>query len=123
MPRKIVAALCAMVLGATLLGERVADAQRAADVRRSNGGAWWADGGAKPWEHAASARAQLAEARADFLAAWESVEPGGPELAAQDSENLRAYPLYPYLEAARIAAALARAQDPRTAADAHAEAF
>ncbi|MFS8609701.1 MAG: hypothetical protein LOD94_17180, partial [Gammaproteobacteria bacterium] len=94
-----------------------------AAARRSNGGAWWADGGAKPWEHAASARAQLAEARADFLAAWESVEPGGPELAAQDSENLRAYPLYPYLEAARIAAALARAQDPRTAADAHAEAF
>src|SRR5690606_5629012 len=94
------------------------------DGPASNGSASRGAAAEGPWVpgHASAARAHLAEARAEFLEAWSKIEAGGPELAAGDSERLRAYPLYPYLEAARIAAALARAEGARTPADAEAEA-
>lgn len=51
----------------------------------------------------------LAEARAEFKRAYEHVDAGGEPRRA-DSEALRAYPLYPYLQAARIRRALSAAR-------------
>lgn len=55
---------------------------------------------------ALAAQADLSEARAVFKQAYEQVDRtrGGPRSA--DSEALRTYPLYPYLQAARIRRAL-----------------
>src|SRR5690606_23913375 len=117
--------IAALALAVSLVGapDRIAVAQPA-DGPASNGSASRGAAAEGPWVpgHASAARAHLAEARAEFLEAWSKIEAGGPELAAGDSERLRAYPLYPYLEAARIAAALARAEGARTPADAEAEA-
>jgi soluble lytic murein transglycosylase len=68
-------------------------------------------------------RAELADARAEFLEAWSRMESGASPTAAEDSDRLRGYPLYPYLEAARIARALGRPVEPDTAADAAAREF
>ncbi|HEU4620052.1 MAG TPA: transglycosylase SLT domain-containing protein [Gammaproteobacteria bacterium] len=84
----------------------------------------------------------FANVRAEFLAALNAVAAeaeaeaeAGPEAAtataateadasaASDSPELRAYPLYPYLEAARIEHALARASAPSDPADKKATAF
>lgn len=74
-------------------------------------------------ERQADPRAALADARAEFLAAWTRLEAGAPTHPSDDTDTLRAYPLYPYLEAARIARALARTEGVETEADAAAIAF
>jgi soluble lytic murein transglycosylase len=43
-----------------------------------------------------------ADAREQFLAAWAGVDLPPPEPAAAESEALRSYPLYPYLQAGRL---------------------
>lgn len=63
------------------------------------------------------------EPRAEFLTALSRAQAGAAATAADDSPGLRAYPLYPYLTAARIEHALARATGPAGAADAAAERF
>jgi soluble lytic murein transglycosylase len=55
------------------------------------------------WPHVVAAGE---EARSEFLAAFEAADPG-----ARDGASLRAYPLYPWLEAERFRVALARGGD------------
>jgi soluble lytic murein transglycosylase len=55
----------------------------------------------------------LAAARSEFMAAYQRVGVPGPQ-QAEDSELLRGYPLYPYLQSARL---LSRLEDPAAAAD------
>lgn len=43
-----------------------------------------------------------ATARSEFIAAWSAVGAAAPEAPVADSDALRAYPLYPYLQAARL---------------------
>lgn len=64
-------------------------------------------------------------AREEFLAALRRAEAGveGLDAGRRDSERLKGYPLYPYLEAARIVAALREADGPHSPADRAAEAF
>jgi soluble lytic murein transglycosylase len=65
----------------------------------------------------------FAEQRQLFKEAYALAERGQIEPARPDSENLRTYPLYPYLQAARIRRALANAGDSLTAADERASTF
>ena len=67
--------------------------------------------------------ASLAEARAEFVRALRAVRAGANGGASTDSDRLRAYPLYPYLEAARLVRALEAAAGPNTAADDASRAF
>jgi soluble lytic murein transglycosylase len=53
-----------------------------------------------------------AEVRRDFLAAYGLANAQLPDLPAPDSAALRAYPLYPYLQAARLKRDLRQAPDP-----------
>jgi len=70
----------------------------------------------------AESEASLAEARAEFLAALRAARAGAAG-GADDSARLRAYPLYPYLEAARLVRALETADGPGADADAASRAF
>jgi soluble lytic murein transglycosylase len=58
----------------------------------------------------------MSAARSEFMAAYQQVgrTAAGPDTPADDSDRLRDYPLYPYLQAARL---LARLDDPAAAAD------
>ncbi|PZN32038.1 MAG: hypothetical protein DIU71_08495 [Proteobacteria bacterium] len=60
--------------------------------------------------------------RAEFLDAWRSVTSGNAE-SSRDSEALRNYPLYPYLQAARIRRALPGKSAGPAAVDERAAAF
>jgi len=63
----------------------------------------------------------LAEARSEFLVAFQRA--GAGVVAQADSDRLQSYPLYSYLQAERIGAALGNAADQWTAADSAAERF
>src|SRR5690606_17463083 len=66
----------------------------------------------------------LAEAREEFVAALRAAQAGADRAgAAGDSERLREYPLYPYLEAARLERALATAAGPSADVDTESRAF
>ena len=52
---------------------------------------------------AASPADPYADSRQQFLAAWAAVDNPPPEPAPADSEVLRSYALYPYLQAGRLA--------------------
>ena len=65
----------------------------------------------------------FAGARQIFLLAYAAVEVGAPLPSAIDPEALRDYPLYPYLERARLAHALGRAQPDSSAVDDDVRAF
>lgn len=69
--------------------------------------------------------AVLEPAREEFVAALRRAETGaeGLDAGSRDSERLQGYPLYPYLEAARIVVALRQAVGPQSPADRAAEAF
>src|SRR5215472_16207264 len=54
----------------------------------------------------AGADASYADARKSFQDAYARVTANFPDESAADSEALKSYPLYPYLEAARIRQAL-----------------
>src|SRR5215472_8011033 len=60
---------------------------------------------------AAGADASYAEARKAFQEAYARVIANFPDESAADSEALKSYPLYPYLEAARIRQALSGSTD------------
>src|SRR5215472_14800364 len=60
---------------------------------------------------AAGADASYAEARKAFQEAYARVIANFPDESAADSETLKSYPLYPYLEAARIRQALTGSPD------------
>ena len=72
---------------------------------------------------AAHTQAALAEVRDEFVAALRAVQAGADAGAAADSERLRDYALYPYLEAARLVRALETASGPNAEADAASRAF
>ena len=55
----------------------------------------------------------MAAARSEFMVAYQRVGTHAAE-AAEDSDRLRGYPLYPYLQAARL---LPRLEDPAAAAE------
>jgi soluble lytic murein transglycosylase len=59
----------------------------------------------------------LAGARQVFLLAYAAVEAGAPLPSSIDSQALRDYPLYPYLERARLMRALAKAQPDSSTVD------
>ena len=62
------------------------------------------------------ARAEVdayAGARAEFMAAWAAVDAAPPAAAPVDSEALRSYPLYPYLQAARLEKQLSAVSAPK----------
>ena len=61
--------------------------------------------------------------RAQFVRAYAQATGGAAQPREPDSEALRAYPLYPYLQAARIRAALAHAEADLTPADQRAHTF
>src|SRR5690606_26175304 len=63
------------------------------------------------------------EVRAEFQRAYAEANTIKQQPARADSEALRAYPLYPYLQAARIRKALADAGPDLTAADQRAQTF
>jgi peptidoglycan lytic transglycosylase len=65
----------------------------------------------------------FAGARQVFLLAYAAVEAGAPLPSAIDPEALRDYPLYPYVERARLTRALARAQADSTTVDDDVRAF
>lgn len=69
--------------------------------------------------------ADFETAREEFVAALRRAETGAEGLDAErsDSERLQDYPLYPYLEAARIVVALREADGSQSPADRAAEAF
>ena len=54
----------------------------------------------------------FADARSEFMAAYQRVGAADPAPAAEDSAALQAYPLYPYLQASRL---LLRLEDPAAA--------
>jgi len=64
-----------------------------------------------------------AGARQIFLLAYAAVEAGAPLPSAIEPEALRDYPLYPYLERARLRHALARAPPDSSAIDDDVRAF
>src|SRR5690606_34456955 len=70
----------------------------------------------------AESEAALAEIRAEVMAALRAVRAGAGR-GADDSARLRAYPLYPYLEAARLVHALETAEGPDADVDAASRAF
>jgi soluble lytic murein transglycosylase len=65
----------------------------------------------------------LAPVRTLFVLQYAALESGATLPSAADSAALRAYPLYPYLQRARIAGALRKAKDGRAAVDDQAEEF
>ena len=65
----------------------------------------------------------LAVARAEFVRALRAVRAGGNADPSADSDRLRAYPLYPYLEAARLVRALEATTGASGAADDASRAF
>jgi soluble lytic murein transglycosylase len=65
----------------------------------------------------------FAGARQVFLLAYAAVEAGAPLPSAIDPEALRDYPLYPYLERARLTRALGRAQADSSTVDEDVRAF
>lgn len=65
----------------------------------------------------------LAGARQVFLLAYATVEAGAPLPSSIDPEALRDYPLYPYLERARLTRALARPQPDSSTVDDDVRAF
>src|SRR5690606_20218479 len=71
--------------------------------------------------HAALAQDPYSQAREEFRRAYDAAASGDPP--AQDSAALVAYPLYPYLERARIAAQLRAANERAARADDLARAF
>jgi soluble lytic murein transglycosylase len=71
---------------------------------------------------AAAERDPYAQARAEFKRAYDAVDAVAPTDAA-DSERLRSYPLYPYLQAARIRRALGSTTEPSAPVDQRAETF
>src|SRR5690606_26509567 len=90
----------------------------------------WAGADERPENLAYSATASAADddddaqpgtLRAEFIAALRRAEEGGD--VGPDADRLRAYPLYPYLEAARITRALATAGGTDADADAEAREF
>jgi soluble lytic murein transglycosylase len=58
-------------------------------------------------------RDAYAEGRAQFLSAWSTLETAPLEPAPADGEALRTYPLYPYLQAARLERQLALVPVPK----------
>ena len=64
-----------------------------------------------------------AGARQVFLLAYAAVEAGAPLPSAIDPEALRDYPLYPYLQRARLARSLGRAQADSSMVDDDVRAF
>ena len=84
-----------------------------------------ADAGVSAQAPDAAARETYREARTAFVEALTRIESGAdlPDTAAEAAEALRTYPLYPYLEAARIDKALGAAAGAGTAADAAARRF
>lgn len=64
-----------------------------------------------------------ARARRAFEKAYDELDTAGPDAAGQDAAILKAYPLYPYLEAARIEHALLDAADSLGPADQEAAAL
>ncbi len=73
--------------------------------------------------HAVGTAESYAQARKSFQEAYARISADVKEPAAEDSAELRAYPLYPYLEAARIQQALRLEPGPPGEADKQAEAF
>jgi len=67
--------------------------------------------------HGAEADASYADARKAFQDAYARVAANFPDESAADSEALKSYPLYPYLEAARIRQALNGSPDSLARAD------
>jgi len=63
------------------------------------------------------------DVRKEFVRAYAQATAGAAAPRGEDSEALRAYPLYPYLQAARIRAALANAAAGLTPADERAHTF
>ncbi len=59
----------------------------------------------------------FAAARAEFQAAWSAVAKTPREAAPPDSEALRRYPLYPYLQSARLQRELERLPKPAAGSD------
>ncbi len=76
-------------------------------------------------QHGWRSAAVFEPAREEFVAAMRRAETGvdGLDTGSRDSERLQGYPLYPYLEAARIVVALREADAPQSPADRAAEAF
>lgn len=72
---------------------------------------------------AESVSSALAGVRKAFQQAYAHVIANGPDAAADDSEALRGYVLYPYLEGARIRQALSAPADLPVAVDEHAANF
>lgn len=70
---------------------------------------------ASPHATVAATDNRYAAVRAEFVAALATAELGSP--APADSERLRAYPIYPWLVAARLRATLARAKPDDAAVD------
>ncbi|HEX6994385.1 MAG TPA: transglycosylase SLT domain-containing protein [Gammaproteobacteria bacterium] len=107
-------ALAAAAVAAVSLGvEPILGDERDADGKAERTATGQAAPGAGP-----SSEAALAAARAEFTAALRAVRAGANAAGgAADSALLRAYPLYPYLEAARLVRALDAAAGPHTAAD------
>src|SRR5689334_827511 len=74
--------------------------------------------------HAAGTAESYAQARKAFQEAYARVaDVGVPAPSVDDSAELRAYPLYPYLEAARVQQALRTVEGPLGDADRKAQAF
>jgi soluble lytic murein transglycosylase len=73
--------------------------------------------------HAAGTASSSVEARKAFQEAYARVSADVAEPAVDDSAALRAYPLYPYLESARIQRLLREESSPSAEADKQAEAF
>jgi soluble lytic murein transglycosylase len=73
--------------------------------------------------HGAESAAFYASARQAFQEAYARVPDNLPDAAASDSARLKSYPLYPYLEAARIEQALLANPDSLAPADQRAAAF
>ena len=72
---------------------------------------------------AAAADDPLAGAREVFVVAYAAIEAGAPLPSSVDPEALRDYPLYPYLERARLARALGRGSADLGKTDADVRAF
>src|SRR5262245_39311940 len=71
----------------------------------------------------AGAKDALEQTRAEFRAAYDVALQGPVTDTVADSETLRAYPLYPYLQAARIERRFEQSSTVRPEADAQAAAF
>ncbi len=72
---------------------------------------------------AAQAQDALATSRKQFMEAYASLQPGAQSPVQPGDEGIREYPLYAYLQSARIQRALAAATAPEDTADSDAAAF